>query len=141
MHTQSRDCLAAASVPLLVMCLAQITGDSRWLRPPFKPQQDRRLFHDESGGLAPEILREVRHAMAEVLDQLERGERRLLGEVDEVRLTEMMRVCVAEDVPPEYVPMAMEELGFRTDRFAPLTSLEEEEELEETMTTAIGKSY
>ena len=114
MHAQSRDCLAAASVPLLVMCLAQITGDSRWLRPPFKPQQDRRLFHDESGGLAPEIQHEVRNAMAEVLDQLERGERRLPGEVDEARLTEMMRVCVAEDVPSEYVPMAMEELGFRT---------------------------
>jgi 4-hydroxyacetophenone monooxygenase len=113
MDAQARECLATASVPLLLMCLAQITGEARWLQPPFSPQRDRRLFHDESGGLPQEVQEQVRRAMADVLDQLHRGERRLPCGVEEAQLAEMMRVCVAEEVPPEYVPMAMEELGFR----------------------------
>ena len=48
---------------------------------------------------------------------------------------------MTNDLDPYMDEASAEELGFRTDRFAPLTSLEEEEELEETMTTAIGKSY
>ncbi len=122
MRTQVRSRLEAASIPLLLMCLAQITGDSRWLRPPFRPRRDRRLFHEESGGLSPEIQHQVREAMADVLVQLASGQLRLRPDLDEEQIGEMMRVCVAEDVPSEYIPMAMEELGFR-DRDVAWSSL------------------
>ncbi len=46
---------------------------------------------------------------------------------------------VINDLDPYMDEASAEELGFRSDRFAPLTNLEEEEEMEETMTAAIGK--
>jgi hypothetical protein len=48
---------------------------------------------------------------------------------------------ISNDLDPYMEETLAEELGFRSDRFAPLASLEEEEEVEEQMTTAIGKSY
>ena len=48
---------------------------------------------------------------------------------------------MTNDLDPYMDEASAEELGFRSDRFAPLSSLEEEEELEESMTMAIGKNY
>lgn len=48
---------------------------------------------------------------------------------------------IINDLDPYMDEGSAEELGFRSDRFAPLTTIEEEEELEETMTMAIGKSF
>ncbi len=48
---------------------------------------------------------------------------------------------ITNDLDPYMNEASAEELGFRSDRFAPLTSLEEEEKVEEKMTIAIGKSY
>jgi hypothetical protein len=48
---------------------------------------------------------------------------------------------MSNDLDPYMDEASAEELGFRSDRFAPLSSLEEEAEMEEIMTMAIGKSY
>ncbi len=94
------------------MCLAQITGDDRWLQEPFLPRRDTNLFHDETGGLPTEIQDEVRSSARQVLQELSDNSRQVPLEVDLERFTRMMRVCVAEDVAPEYAPMLLEELGF-----------------------------
>ena len=94
------------------MCLAQITGDDHWLQEPFLPRRDTNLFHDETGGLPTEIQDEVRSSARQVLQELSDNSRQVPLEVDVERFTRMMRVCVAEDVAPEYAPMLLEELGF-----------------------------
>lgn len=94
------------------MCLAQITGDDHWLQEPFLPRRDTNLFHDETGGLPTEIQDEVRSSARQVLQELSDNSRQIPLEVDVERFTRMMRVCVAEDVAPEYAPMLLEELGF-----------------------------
>ena len=101
-----------ASIPTLLMCLAQITGDDHWLQEPFLPRRDTNLFHDETGGLPTEIQDEVRSSARQVLQELSDNSRQIPLEVDVERFTRMMRVCVAEDVAPEYAPMLLEELGF-----------------------------
>jgi len=106
------DALQHASIPTLIMCLAQITGDERWLQPPFIPHKDVKLFADESGGLEDNVQQVVRDEVEKVLGELERGERQLPGAPDQQRLASMMRICVAEPVPDEYVPLMMEEFGF-----------------------------
>jgi 4-hydroxyacetophenone monooxygenase len=105
--------LAQASVPTLLMCLAQITGDRGWLEDPFRPKRDVSIFADPSGGLPPSVQHTVRAAMAQVLQELASG-RRTLPETlpDEETFTEMMSVCLGEPVPREYVPLAKEEMGF-----------------------------
>jgi 4-hydroxyacetophenone monooxygenase len=94
------------------MCLAQITGDDRWLQEPFLPRRDTNLFHDETGGLPTEIQDEVRSSARQVLQEILDNSRQVPLEVDLERFTRMMRTCVAEDVAPEYAPMLLEELGF-----------------------------
>ncbi|RYX97043.1 MAG: NAD(P)/FAD-dependent oxidoreductase [Comamonadaceae bacterium] len=106
------DALKHASIPTLTMCLAQITGDECWLEAPFVPQKDVRLFADESGGLDEATQQAVRDAIEKVMGELERGDRSLPGAPDQEQLARMMRTCVAEPVPAEYVPLMMEEFGF-----------------------------
>ena len=77
------------------MCLAQITGDDRWLQEPFLPRRDTNLFHDETGGLPTEIQDEVRSNARQVLQELSDNSRHVPLEVNLERFTRMMRVCVA----------------------------------------------
>lgn len=114
--TERDAALAQASIPTLLMCLAQITGDDNWLQEPFLPKRDISIFAEPSGGLSPDIQQRVREAMGRVLDELHAGTRRLPALPDEARMVEMMNVCLGERVPPEYAPMAMEEMGYRDRR-------------------------
>lgn len=108
--------LREASVPTLLACLAQITGERRWIEPPFLPKRDVALFADPTGGLAPELQEQVRTAMARVLEELETGTRRLGPRPDDAMMLDIMRSTLAEPVPPEYVPMALEEMGLADRR-------------------------
>ena len=101
-----------ASIPTLLMCLAQITGEDHWLQEPYLPRRDTNLFHDETGGLPTEIQDEVRSSARQVLQEISDNSRQIPLEVDLERFSRMMRACVAEDVAPEYAPMLLEELGF-----------------------------
>src|SRR5690606_9012951 len=67
--------LAAASVPALLMCLAQITGDPRWTEAPFLPKRDISMIPDPSGGLPEEVQQEVRDAMRTLLLDIQAGKR------------------------------------------------------------------
>jgi 4-hydroxyacetophenone monooxygenase len=108
--------LREASVPTLLMCLAQITRDPRWLQEPFLPQRDISIFAEPSGGLSEPAQQAVREALGTVLDELAAGTRTLPALPTDDEMVEMMSVCLGERVPAEYVPMAMEEMGFRDRR-------------------------
>ncbi len=110
---QRDDALKQASVPTLLMCLAQITRDPRWLQEPFLPKRDISIFAEPTGGLSPQAQQTVRDSLAVVLDELASGQRSLPPLPTEAELVELMSVCLGERVPPEYAPMAMEEMGFR----------------------------
>jgi len=101
-----------ASIPTLLMCLAQITGDDHWLQEPYLPRRDTNLFHDETGGLPSAVQDEVRNAARQVLQDIANNSRSIPHDIDIERFNRMMNVCVAEDVAPEYAPMLLEELGF-----------------------------
>ena len=105
--------LAKASIPTLLMCLAQITGERKWFEAPYLPQRDVSLFADPTGGFSPEVQQEVRQAMAQVLQELAAGTRQPVERPDEATALEMMRVCLGERIPEEYVGMALEEMGMK----------------------------
>ena len=78
MNEVSRDdALREASIPTLLMCVAQLSGDPRWLEPPCRPQRDVSIFADPTGGLPAQVQQAVRDAAARLLDELARGERTL----------------------------------------------------------------
>ncbi|WP_326537490.1 flavin-containing monooxygenase [Pseudorhodoferax sp.] len=108
------DALAAASIPTLLMCLAQITGDRAWTEPPYLPKRDVSLIADPAGGFPPEVQEEVRQAMRVVLDELAAGRLELPAQPpSEEEALHMMRACLGERIPAEYAPMALEEMAMR----------------------------
>ena len=104
--------LREASVPTLLMCLAQITRDPRWLEDPFLPKRDISIFAEPTGGLSDQAQASVRDATSQLLDDLAAGRVKLPPLPTEDELSRMMSVCVGEKVPREYAAMAMEEMGF-----------------------------
>ena len=101
-----------ASIPTLLMCLVQITGDESWLREPFLPERDTNLFADESGGLSDESQQQIREALVTALGEISDGKRKVAAPPETGLFTKMMSLCVAEEVAPEYAPMMMEAMGF-----------------------------
>jgi len=99
--------LQEASVPTLLMCLAQITRDPTWLQEPFLPKRDISIFAEPSGGLSPQVQQTIRDSLARVLDELDSGARSLPPPPTEDELVEMMSVCLRDRVPAEYAPMAL----------------------------------
>ena len=108
--------LRQASIPTLLMCLAQVTGDRRWLDEPFLPRRDISIFAEPSGGLSPEAQQVVITAAAQMLDDLASGALQLPPPLAPAQMMEMMGVCLGEPVPAEYTTMAMEEMGFADRR-------------------------
>lgn len=112
MAKERADALAQASVPTLLMCLAQITRDPHWLEEPFLPKRDISIFAEPSGGLSEAAQQIVREALSTALDEIADGRRTLPALPTADELARMMSVCVGEHVPAEYTTMAMEEMGF-----------------------------
>jgi 4-hydroxyacetophenone monooxygenase len=98
-----------ADLRVLLMVLVHLTGDTRWLEPPYAPRRDVRLVADPEAGLPPDAAQTIRARIKELL----------AGDItpvvtdpgDELMLR-MMRVCLGEEVDPEYVGMFREDLGF-----------------------------
>ncbi len=109
-----RVALEHASVPSLVMCLAQITQDPRWLEEPFLPKRDVKLFADESGGLSETAQAQVKEAILDLMEGLETGLLRCPSPPATSSFARMLSTCVGEDVPDDYVPLFMEEFGFES---------------------------
>ncbi|WP_354697705.1 4-hydroxyacetophenone monooxygenase [Paraconexibacter sp. AEG42_29] len=110
-RTRLQHALAEADLPVLLMVLVHLTGETRWIEPPFRPRRDTRIFADETGGLPDDVQAEVRAAALEVLGAVNPGEPG--AALDDELLARMMSACVGEDVPPEYVPLLLEEMGLR----------------------------
>ncbi|MGE4245014.1 MAG: flavin-containing monooxygenase [Parvibaculaceae bacterium] len=101
--------LAQADIRVLLMCLVHLTGDTRWLEPPYTPKRDVRLVPDPSAGLPEEVCAEVR---SEALRLLRSGrlEPALKDPGDDL-MQRMMSVCLGEAVPAEYGQLTREEMG------------------------------
>ena len=54
-ETSLRAALAEANVPTLQVLTIQLTGDERWIQPPFTPTRCRGIDENDSGGLSEEL--------------------------------------------------------------------------------------
>jgi 4-hydroxyacetophenone monooxygenase len=102
--------IAEADIRCLLMVLAHMTGDERWLEPPYKPKRDVRLIPDPDAGVPAEIQDEIRTAVVGLFAQ-DAPKPAITDPGDELMLR-MMRACLGENVAPEYAPLMREEMGF-----------------------------
>lgn len=103
--------LAEANVPCLLMVLFQLTGDRRWLLPPFAPTRARGMDDHDSGGLPETVQVEVREATVDAVRAYRDGRRVAVPAPRGETLLEMLRVFTGEPVPDEYEEMMAETLG------------------------------
>lgn len=102
--------LEAADLRVLLMVMNQLTGDAKWLAPPFAPRRDVRLIAKEHAGLDEEAQAELRAAALEALTSGPITP--AFHDPGDEKAQEMMSACLGERVPAEYAPMMREEMGF-----------------------------
>ena len=102
--------IAEGDIRCLLMVLVHMTGDTRWLEPPYLPKRDIRLIPDPEAGVPKEIQDEIRAAVVELF--ADGTPRPVITDPGEELLLKMMRSCLGENVAPEYAPLMREEMGF-----------------------------
>src|SRR3990170_1821550 len=60
--------IAEGDIRVLLMVLVHMTGDERWLEPPYKPRRDVRLIPDPEAGVPKEIQDEIRAAVLKLFE-------------------------------------------------------------------------
>jgi 4-hydroxyacetophenone monooxygenase len=102
--------IAEGDIRVLLMVLVHMTGDARWLEPPYRPKRDVRLIPDPHAGLPEDIQDEIRAA---VLKLYEKGEPKpAITDPGDALMLKMMRATLGENVAPEYAPLMREEMAF-----------------------------
>src|SRR3954468_1579382 len=94
--------IAEGDIRVLLMVLVHMTGDERWLEPPYKPKRDIRLIPDPDAGVPREIQDEIRAA---ILKLFANGEPKpAITDPGNELILKMMRTTLGENVAPEYAP-------------------------------------
>ena len=87
------------------MVLVHLTGDERWLEPPYRPKRDVRLIPDPQAGVPPEIQDEIRAAVLKLFENgepkpVDHGPRQRLDAADDARdagrRERGARICAAD---------------------------------------------
>ena len=102
--------IAEGDIRCLLMVLVHMTGDMRWLEPPYLPKRDIRLIPDPEAGVPKEIQDEIRAAVIKLF--ADGTPTPVITDPGEELLLKMMRSCLGENVAPEYAPLMREEMGF-----------------------------
>ncbi len=102
-----------ANLPSLVAVVYQLTGDRRFLADPYRPTRSRGMEDNDLGGFPPEVRAEIRAAAVDAVLAWAAGRPPAVPAPAGDTLLELIDLAVGEPVPPEYEPMAAEDMGFR----------------------------
>ncbi|ODM84274.1 flavin-containing monooxygenase [Bradyrhizobium elkanii] len=109
-HLDLSSAIAEGDIRVLLMVLVHMTGDEKWLEPPYKPKRDVRLIPDPDAGVPKEIQDEIRAA---ILNLFAHGTPKpVITDPGDELMLRMMRATLGENVAPEYAPLMREEMGF-----------------------------
>jgi len=121
MHTERLDVreleeiTRSANIPTLLMVIYQVTGDPRWLEPPYQPTRTKGLSDHDSGGLPEEVQAVIRRAAAEAFHHLQQGLPPAIAVPTPEQTSAMLGVCVGEPVDDSYGVMFSNEYVRRID--------------------------
>lgn len=100
--------LAGVSVPALMCSMVHLTGDPSWIRGERRPLGI--YINEIQGFMAPEDQAAVRAEALAAIVAFRDGDGVLPPPPDAELVREMMAFLVAAEIPPEYVPLLLEEL-------------------------------
>ncbi|TPQ37725.1 NAD(P)/FAD-dependent oxidoreductase [Bradyrhizobium guangdongense] len=127
--------IAEGDIRCLLMVLVHMTGDERWLEPPYLPKRDIRLIPEPDAGVPKDVQDEIRAAVVKLF--AEGTPSPVITDPGEALLLKMMRACLGENVAPEYAPLMREEMGF-ISREAPWTRRPADEKLAQQHVLIVG---
>ncbi len=111
--------LQDVNTPNLLLVLATVTGDDKWLKAPYLPAPivapEGSLFPDDTGGFSEALVAEIHEAAIRILGEVRDGHRPLGMAPDVERFQRMLSISTAEPVDLGTAKMLMEETRF-TDR-------------------------
>lgn len=123
-----------ADIRVLLMVLVHMTGDMRWMEPPYLPRRDVRLIPDPRAGLPESVQAEIREAAVKIL----RGNPQpVITDPGNDLMQRMMNATLGEKVAPEYAPMIREEMGL-VERDAKWTAQPPAEKLQDRHVLIVG---
>jgi 4-hydroxyacetophenone monooxygenase len=93
------------------MVLVHMTGDPRWLEPPYQPKRDVRLIPDPSAGLPEKAQQDIRQAVVSLFSA--GNPKPVITDPGDELIQKMASVCLGETVAPEYAPLMREEMGLK----------------------------
>ena len=105
------DALFVANVPTLACVLVHLTGDRRWIQPPFTPTRVRGMEDNDSGGLSDALQDEIRLAARAAIEAWFDGVPPVLPDPGDGLLLDMMRVSLGDQIPADYAGMIRQDLG------------------------------
>jgi 4-hydroxyacetophenone monooxygenase len=111
--TELERIVRSANIPTLLMVVFQVTGDLRWLQPPYRPSKGKGLDDNDSGGLPKEVQGEIRHASALAFHSLLTGNPPAIDVPTSEQTSEMLGACVGEPVDNSYGEMLSQEFRRR----------------------------
>ncbi|BBU24442.1 FAD dependent oxidoreductase [Mycobacterium xenopi] len=97
-------------MPTLIMVLYQLTGDDRWLQPPYAPTRNRGLGPHDAGGLSEAVRDEIAEAVADAVTGWADSAPAKVACPSPEECAHMLSVSMGEEVPLEYGRLAAEEL-------------------------------
>ncbi|MGW6144852.1 flavin-containing monooxygenase [Streptomyces sp. NPDC055140] len=103
----------SANIPTLLMVIYQVTGDPRWLEPPYRPTRTKGLGDHDTGGLPDDVQAAIRRAAAQAFDHLAQGKLPAIELPTPEQTAAMLGVCVGEQVDATYGQMFSEEFRRR----------------------------
>jgi 4-hydroxyacetophenone monooxygenase len=105
------EAIRIANIPVLIPVLVTLTGELRWLEPPYAPERNRGLDDNPTGGLPEPVQEEIRAAALDALRAWMAGRPPAIPEPSDELLVRMLGVTMGEEVPAEYGAMIAAELG------------------------------
>ncbi|WP_349358926.1 FAD-dependent oxidoreductase [Stappia sp.] len=118
-----RDLLRAGirqgNIPTLLAVLHQMTGEERWLNPPYAPGRSRGLDDNDDGGLPEDIQTEIRDAAETAIFDWLDGKPLAVPAPSHETLARILSVSMSEPVPESYGEVIASDLGLTAHRLTP----------------------
>ncbi len=105
------DALEDANLPTLLLSLAQLTGDPKWLRDPYRPAKAKGPGDNDSGGFTDELQAEIRAEAWGLICRWEAGQLEPAPTPTPDVLAEMLGISLSERLPSGYGVLLAEEMG------------------------------
>lgn len=106
-----QDALDHANLPTLLLVLATLTGDDRWIEEPYIPSRPRAVEDNDTGGFPEELQHSIREDAWKVLQAYRDGSLPPAAPPSPERLARMLSVSLRTPIPEASGPLFAEELG------------------------------